>query len=179
MPKKSSIYTRTGDQGTTGLGDGRRVEKDSLRIEAIGSVDELNSFIGMLATKGLSEGIQEQLVRVQQRLFGLGAELAAPGRYPLPETAITELEEAIDRLSEELPPLKAFILPGGSPPAATCHFARSICRRAERRVVELSHQEEVDVHIKKYLNRLSDLLFVMARAINQATGGKEMTWKHE
>jgi cob(I)alamin adenosyltransferase len=180
MAKRSPrIYTRTGDQGTTALGDGRRVEKDSLRIEAIGDLDELNSFIGMLATKGLPEGMEEQLLQIQQQLFGVGAELANPGHYPLPEPAITGLEQAIDALTETLPPLKAFILPGGSPPAATCHFARSVCRRAERRVVALSHQETVDAGILKYLNRLSDLLFVMARTINQATGGAETPWHRE
>jgi len=179
MPKKSSIYTRTGDQGTTMLGDGRRVEKDSLRIEAIGSIDELNSFLGMLVSKGLPEEIKDSLVQIQHQLFGLGAELAAPGRYSLPGTAISAMEQQMDELSETLPPLKAFILPGGSPAAATCHYARSLCRQAERRVVALSHQDEVDVQIKKYLNRLSDLLFVMARAINQAMGGTEPPWHHE
>ncbi|MFC1683918.1 cob(I)yrinic acid a,c-diamide adenosyltransferase [Pseudomonadota bacterium] len=180
MEKKAPrIYTRTGDQGTTVLGDGRRVEKDSLRIEAIGSIDELNSFLGMLVTKNLPDDIKDSLRQIQHQLFGLGAELAAPGHYPLPGTAITVMEQQMDELSEALPPLKAFILPGGSPAAATCHYARSLCRQAERRVVALSHQEEVDAHIKRYLNRLSDLLFVMARSLNQAAGGMETPWHHE
>lgn len=172
-------YTRTGDQGSTALGNGQRVEKHSLRIEAIGSIDELNSFIGMLATKGLPEGMQKQLQQIQQQLFELGAELANPSQHHLPEAATTGLEQTIDDYSEGLPPLKGFILPGGSPPAATCHYARSICRRTERRVVALSHQEAVDAGILKYLNRLSDLLFVMARTLNQAMGGKEIPWQHE
>lgn len=174
----SKIYTRTGDNGTTGLGDGRRVDKDSARIEAIGSVDELNSLVGLLLAHGVPSANEPVLTRVQHRLFDLGGELAMPGQQLLSDSATTELEQELDRLNSQLPPLKEFILPGGSLAAASCHHARSVCRRAERRLLQLSRQpeEQVSGAALKYLNRLSDLLFVLARVLARADGGQEVFW---
>ena len=175
----SKIYTRTGDQGTTGLGDGRRVSKDSDRIESIGTTDELNSLIGVLIAQGTPTSIEKILTGIQHRLFDLGGELAVPGYRRLTEDAVTEMEKELDRLNEGLPPLKEFILPGGSLPAATCHQARTVCRRAERRLLHLAGQEDEEVNpvALKYLNRLSDLLFVAARVLARADGGKEVLWE--
>jgi cob(I)alamin adenosyltransferase len=174
----SKIYTRTGDGGTTGLGDGSRVAKDSARIEAIGCVDELNSLIGLLIAQGVPMHAGEILTRVQHRLFDLGGELAMPGQQLVSGEAAMELEQEMDRLNEDLPPLLEFILPGGSLAAASCHHARSVCRRAERRLLQLSHQpgDSVGPGALKYLNRLSDLLFVLARTLARADGGQEVYW---
>jgi cob(I)alamin adenosyltransferase len=176
----SKIYTRTGDKGTTGLGDGRRVEKDSARIEAIGCVDELNSLIGVLIAQGTPPATQGILTRVQHRLFDLGGELAMPGYQALPDHAVDELESELDRMNEALPPLKEFILPGGSLQAASCHHARAVCRRAERRVTSLNREEDQEESLAlRYLNRLSDLLFVMARTLARADGGEEVFWEKQ
>ena len=174
----SKIYTRTGDGGTTGLGDGSRVAKDSARIEAIGCVDELNSLIGLLIAQGVPTNAGEILTRVQHRLFDLGGELAIPGQQLVSGDAAMELEQEMDRLNEDLPPLQEFILPGGSLAAASCHHARSVCRRAERRLLQLSHRpgDSVGPGALKYLNRLSDLLFVLARTLARTDGGQEVYW---
>lgn len=173
----SKIYTRTGDKGTTGLGDGSRVDKDGLRVEAFGTVDELNSVIGMLLTHAMPDAIQSCLTDVQHDLFDLGGELCIPGRESMTEAQITRLETVLDTLNADLSPLKEFILPGGTPAAAICHLARTVCRRAERRTVSLAKQETLSEHSVKYLNRLSDLLFVMARSLNKSAGHADILWQ--
>ena len=174
----SKIYTRTGDDGTTGLGTGDRVAKDSLRVEAYGTVDELNSAIGvMLAAEDLPEAMVDILTVVQHRLFDLGGELCIPGSTAIREREVADLESTLDRLNADLPPLKEFILPGGNRAAADCHLARAICRRAERRVCSLATDEEVNEYSLRYLNRLSDLLFVVARYLNKAGGHPETLWR--
>ena len=175
----SKIYTRTGDQGTTGLGDGSRVKKDDARIEAIGAVDELNAAIGLLATEEIPEDIQTLLVDIQHTLFDLGGELSIPGHNMVLEQQVTYLEENLDALNEQLPPLKEFILPGGCKAAATCHLARSICRRAERRLFSLANSSQVSSTSSQYINRLSDLLFVMARHLNKHNNTAEALWRHD
>lgn len=175
----SKIYTRTGDKGTTGLGDGRRVEKDSARIEAIGAVDELNCLIGVLIAQGTDQSISEILTGIQHRLFDLGGELSIPTMQVIGTDAIQELENILDELNRNLPPLKEFILPGGNLPAAHCHHARAVCRRAERRLTHLMRQqgEDVGADALKYLNRLSDLLFVISRVLARKDGGSEVFWR--
>jgi cob(I)alamin adenosyltransferase len=173
----SKIYTRTGDKGTTGLGDGSRVDKDDRRIEAIGDADELNSTLGVLLTFPLPQEIRAALVTVQHALFDLGGELSIPGHSLIREEQVRFLEERLDALNENLPPLKDFVLPGGSPAAAVCHVARTVCRRAERRLVTLNRQQPVSEFTLKYLNRLSDLLFVMARSLNMHAGEAESLWQ--
>ena len=177
----SRIYTRTGDKGTTGLGDGSRVAKESPRIEAIGTVDELNCLIGMLIAHEPPASISEPLLDIQHRLFDLGGGLAIPGLKTLEDEAIDHLEQQLDSLNMDLPPLEEFILPGGSLPAAQCHHARAVCRRAERRISHLAAEEseEVSANALKYLNRLSDLLFVMARTLARENGGAETFWRKE
>lgn len=178
------IYTKTGDDGTTGLFGGARVAKDSLRIESYGTVDELNSVLGLARAHGLAGEHEELVATIQEQLFVLGADLASPHgamkNFPLPrvtEADVMCLERAIDRLEENLPPLKNFILPGGAAAGAALHLGRTVCRRAERVVVMLSHEEpEIGPLPKKYLNRLSDLLFVLARAVNHAAGAPEHPW---
>lgn len=171
------IYTRTGDDGTTGLSDGSRVAKDALRIEAIGTVDELNSSIGVLLAEDLPDTARKCLVDVQHDLFDLGGELSLPGHPVLAEAHVARLETALDEFNASLPPLKDFILPGGSRAAALAHVARTVCRRAERRVVTLSQQETVAAPVPHYLNRLSDLLFVLARVLNRHAGGSDVLWE--
>ncbi len=175
----SKIYTRTGDDGTTGLGDGTRVPKDSLRVEAYGSVDELNSVIGLFLTHELSEDIRACLTDVQHRLFDLGGELCIPGHTTLTDEHVKRLEQTLDELNSGLQPLKEFILPGGSPAAAVCHVARAVCRRAERRVVSLRQAEVVSPTAVTYLNRLSDLLFVIARTLNKRSGRSDILWRRQ
>jgi cob(I)alamin adenosyltransferase len=173
----TKIYTRTGDDGTTGLGDGTRVPKDHVRVEAFGAVDELNSLLGLLLCEPLDTSLHAALTRVQHTLFDLGGELCIPGRSVLTDAQVTELEDLLDRLNADLTPLKEFILPGGTRSAALCHMARSVCRRAERRVFTLSCREPVSPVALKYLNRLSDLLFVLARALNRAGGIPDVLWQ--
>lgn len=174
----SKIYTRTGDDGTTGLGDGGRVEKDHPRMEAIGSVDELNSLIGMLiAELPLDDLLREPLAAIQHNLFNLGGELSIPGYVMLKPEHISALETLLDQLNEPLPPLKNFILPGGSRSAAVCHLARAVCRRAERDLVTLSRDTEINVSGRHYVNRLSDFLFVLARVLARRDGGAEVLWQ--
>ena len=177
----SKIYTRTGDKGSTGLGDGSRVDKDSDRIEVIGCLDELNSLIGLLIASGTPTEITDALLGIQHRLFDLGGELAMPGHGIISDAHVTSLETQLDALNADLPPLQEFILPGGNLPAAHCHHARAVCRRAERRLTHLSKQEgeTVGAPALKYLNRLSDLLFVMARTLARRDGGEEVFWSKE
>lgn len=174
----SKIYTRTGDSGTTGLGDGERVNKDSLRVESYGTVDELNSVMGLLLTSEVLAEVRRTLDRVQHELFDLGGELCMPGTTLIPESYVEGLEQDLDALNEDLPPLQDFILPGGSEAAARCHIARTVCRRAERCVVALSREETVNPVSIRYLNRLSDYLFVAARVLARADGGVEVIWIH-
>jgi cob(I)alamin adenosyltransferase len=173
----SKIYTRTGDNGTTGLGNGDRVNKDSLRVEAFGTVDELNSAVGMLRAELLPEPVDTLMATVQQQLFDLGGELCIPETTVIDAETISMLEAALDDINADLPPLKEFVLPGGSKAGAACHMARTICRRAERRVITLSANETVNERSIHYLNRLSDLLFVLARKLNQAEGATEVLWQ--
>ena len=176
----SKIYTRTGDDGTTGLGDGRRVAKDAARVEAYGTGDELNSAVGMiLSVPQLPQGIAALLTEVQHDLFDLGGELCIPGSRAIKAAQVTRLEESLDGLNEGLPALKDFILPGGGPAAAACHLARTIARRAERRAWSLAKQEPLSADLTNYLNRLSDLLFVIARVLARHECGAEVLWRHD
>jgi cob(I)alamin adenosyltransferase len=173
----SRIYTRTGDGGETGLGDGSRVAKDHARIDALGCVDELNSQIGLLLTASLPDDMRRCLLAVQNDLFDLGGELSIPGYLLLDDDRVSRLEAALDHYNAELPPLKEFILPGGSPAAAQAHVARTVCRRAERSLVRLRRDASVQDASLRYLNRLSDLLFVLARSLNRAAGGSDVLWQ--
>ena len=173
----SKIYTRTGDDGSTGLGDGTRVAKEDLRVEAYGTVDETNSAVGViLGNPALPADIQRVLTEIQHDLFDLGGELCIPGHVMIGSAHVDRLETELDAFNEGLPPLKEFILPGGSPAAAACHLARAICRRAERRCWSLARVENVSADALKYLNRLSDLLFVVARVLARAADG-EVVWR--
>jgi cob(I)alamin adenosyltransferase len=180
----SKIYTRTGDDGTTGLGDGTRVAKDSARVAAYGTVDEANSAIGLVLashvpTAPLPGDIRELLTTVQHQLFDLGGELCIPGHAAIFDADIDALERALDAHNAPLPPLKDFILPGGGDAAARCHLARTIVRRAERETVTLARHDAVRPEAIRYLNRLSDLLFVLARVLARASGEGEVLWKHD
>ena len=176
----SKIYTRTGDDGSTGLGDGTRVPKDGARVEAYGTVDELNSVVGMLlAVPGLPPPVADCLTEVQHELFDLGGELCIPGHQMIRAEQVTRLEQALDGFNEALPPLREFILPGGGPAAAACHLARTVARRAERRAWTLARAEQVKPELLQYLNRLSDLLFVVARVLARHERGAEVLWKHQ
>ena len=176
----SKIYTRTGDDGTTGLGDGSRVAKDSLRVEAYGTVDELNSALGvLLALPQLPPPVSACLIEVQHELFDMGGELCIPGHTAISAAQVTRLERELDEFNEGLPALKEFILPGGGPAAAACHLARTVARRAERRVWTLARAESVAAAVPQYLNRLSDLLFVLARVLARHERGTEALWRHD
>jgi cob(I)alamin adenosyltransferase len=176
----SKIYTRTGDEGSTGLGDGSRVPKEGLRVEAYGSVDEANSAIGVvLAVPTLPERVRHCLIDVQHDLFDLGGELCIPGHRMITAAYIERLEKQLDGFNEDLPPLKEFILPGGGPAAAACHVARTVCRRAERRCWTLARAEPVGPEALKYLNRLSDLLFVLARVLARSESGGDVLWQRK
>jgi cob(I)alamin adenosyltransferase len=178
----TKICTRTGDDGTTGLGDGSRTDKDDPRIEAIGAIDELNSTLGLLLSHELPQRIQECLMPIQHSLFDIGGELCLPGqsaRRTFGTGQIEALEVELEKLNADLPPLREFILPGGCPAAAVCHFARTVCRRAERRLVSLARSADLNPAAVKYLNRLSDLLFVMARHLNRLAGRTDVYWQHE
>jgi cob(I)alamin adenosyltransferase len=173
----TKIYTRTGDGGTTGLADRSRVAKDAPRIEAIGAVDELNSVIGLLLAEELPDPERACLAGVQHDLFDLGGELSVPGHAIMNKAHVERLERELDRCNTALPPLKDFILPGGSRAAALAHLARTVCRRAERRLVTLSRKHKVSPDMRAYLNRLSDLLFVVARALNRHVGRQDVLWQ--
>lgn len=173
------ITTRTGDDGTTGLGDGARTRKNSPRIAAIGDIDELNSVLGLLAAEELPREVAPVLSAIQHDLFDLGGELSIPGFEKLRTKRLALLDAWVTQFNADLPVLADFILPGGSRPGALAHVARSVCRRAERGVVALAGLEFVRPLCQQYLNRLSDLLFVLARVLNQAAGGKEVLWQKE
>ena len=175
----SKIYTRSGDDGSTGLGDGSRVSKDSARVTAYGTVDEANSAIGVVLACDIPDDIRAVLVSVQHQLFDLGGELCIPGHAAVFDTDIQRLEDQLDGFNAGLPPLKDFILPGGGLAAAHCHLARTICRRAEREAVTLSHHDAVRPEAIRFLNRLSDLLFVLSRVLARASGHGETLWNHE
>ena len=173
----TKIYTRTGDDGTTGLADGSRVSKDAARIEAMGGVDELNSAIGLVLAEDLPERLRAGLLEVQHDLLDLGGELCLPGHTLIDEGHLLRLERELDTLNATLPALKDFVLPGGSRAAAAAHLARTVCRRAERSLVALARAETVAPALIQYLNRLSDLLFVAARALNRHAGGHDVLWQ--
>ena len=171
------IFTRTGDNGETGLGDGARVGKDAYRIDALGSVDELNSHLGLLLAETLPGDVRDCLLRIQNDLFDLGGELSIPGHTLLTEDQIAALETWLEHYNATLPPLKEFILPGGSRAAALAHVARTVCRRAERSLVRLKQEGALPELGLRYLNRLSDLLFVLARALNRAANSPDVLWQ--
>ncbi|NYT38068.1 cob(I)yrinic acid a,c-diamide adenosyltransferase [Allopusillimonas soli] len=173
----SIIATRTGDQGTTGLGDGSRIDKDTARITALGDIDELNSAVGLLRTEGLPDDIDAVLDRIQHHLFDLGGELCIPGHEAVQTSHVLYLDEMLAHYNATLGKLEEFILPGGTRAAALAHMARTICRRAERSVVALSRNEAVRAPVRQYLNRLSDLCFVLARALNRAAGRADVFWQ--
>ena len=173
----SKIYTRTGDGGETGLGDGSRVRKDSARVAALGDIDELNSVIGVLLAETIPEKIRAPLEGIQHDLFDLGGDVSIPGRATLSEAQVTRLEVLLDGINGGLPPLKEFILPGGTRAAGLAHVARAVCRRAERSLVALSRAEQVADAARIYLNRLSDLLFVLGRALNREGARGDVLWQ--
>ena len=174
----TKIYTRSGDAGLTGLANGERVAKTDARIEACGTIDETNSSLGLiLSDPGLPSAVHDSLTRIQDELFDLGAELALPGHGAISSESVLRLENELDDFNSALPPLKDFILPGGSPSAAACHVARTTCRRAERRVWTLAETADVNPELLKYVNRLSDLLFVIARVLARQEGSTEILWR--
>ena len=174
----SKIYTRTGDDGSTGLAGGERVAKHDLRIEAFGTVDETSSAIALiLAEPDVPEFVRATLLSVQNDLFEVGAELSMPEYPGVDAESVEALEQSLDKLNADLPPLKEFVLPGGDRAAAACHLARTICRRAERRAVELAGRDPIRPDLLRYLNRLSDLLFVIARCLARRNGGQETLWQ--
>jgi cob(I)alamin adenosyltransferase len=175
----TKIVTRTGDAGTTGLGDGSRVAKHSSRIEAIGAVDELNSTLGLLLSEAPPPNIQALLVEIQHDLFDLGGELSIPGYTAVSDDQVVRLETAVDTLNAELAPLKEFILPGGTRAASLAHVCRTVCRRAERAIVSLAQDETVSDPVRRYVNRLSDLLFVLARTLNRSAGQPDVMWRKD
>jgi cob(I)alamin adenosyltransferase len=175
----SKIATRTGDKGTTGLGDGSRTDKDSLRVHAMGDVDELNSQIGVLMCEDLPPTLREELKSIQHDLFDLGGELSIPGYTLITETQVLRLDALLEKYNADLPPLKDFILPGGSRAAAIAHVCRTVCRRAERCIVSLGKADAINEAPRQYMNRLSDLLFVLSRALNRYAGGSDVQWEKD
>lgn len=173
----TKIYTRTGDDGTTGLGDGTRSAKEGVRIEAIGTVDELNSCIGVLLAESLEEDVRIKLENIQHDLFDLGGDLSIPGRVSMSETQVSRLEKELDEYNVTLAALKEFILPGGARTAALCHVARAVCRRAERTVARISRTHTATPFHIQYLNRLSDFLFVLCRVLNRQQGVEDVLWQ--
>ena len=175
----SKIATRTGDQGTTGLGDGSRIDKDSLRVHAMGDVDELNSQIGLLLCEPLPAGLADELQLIQHDLFDLGGELCIPGYELISSNQVARLDALLEKYNADLAPLQEFVLPGGSRAAALAHVCRTVCRRAERMLVSLGKAESVNAQPRQYLNRLSDLMFVLARVLNRYAGGTDVLWKRD
>lgn len=175
----TKIYTRTGDSGETGLGDGSRIAKTASRVEAMGNADELNCILGILADELLPELVSECLINVQHTLFDIGGELSIPGCTLVKPDRVVYLEHTLDQLNKDLPPLKDFILPGGARSAAVCHHARSVCRRLERSLFAVDDQQSVATVTLQYVNRLSDLLFVIARTLNQDAGEPDVLWDHD
>lgn len=175
----SKIATRTGDNGTTGLGDGSRTSKDSLRVHAMGDVDELNSQIGLLLCEYLPPALREELISIQHDLFDLGGELCIPGYTMITEVHVARLDALLEKYNADLPSLKDFILPGGSRAASLAHVCRTVCRRAERSIVGLGKAEKINDNPRHYMNRLSDLLFVLSRVLNRYAGGSDVLWEKE
>jgi len=175
----SKIYTRTGDKGSTGMGDGSRVDKDSLRVAAIGDVDELNSVVGIVICKCLEGEVKESLITIQHDLFNLGGQLTMPECDLITEKRIKWLEQSLDEMNKDLPPLKEFILPGGGEAAAHCHLARTVCRRTERTIIALAKELEFSNNVIAYINRLSDFLFVACRVLSRQAGEVEVYWQSE
>lgn len=176
----TKIYTRKGDDGTTSLDAKNRIAKNSPQVEAVGTIDELNSALGMvLAFNIATPSIEKAFMQIQQDLFDLGGELCPPHRVAITPEKITQLENWLDEWNDALPPLKEFILPGGNPKSASCHLARTICRRAERCLVTLNQDEEMNPDLMRYVNRLSDLLFVAARVLARETDNTEILWQHD
>ena len=175
----SKIATRTGDNGTTGLGDGSRTDKDSLRIHAIGDVDELNSNLGLLLSEAMPDDLRDELVGIQHDLFDLGGELCIPGYQMIKEEHVEKLDGLLAKYNATLPALTEFILPAGSRAASIAHVCRTVCRRAERSIVTLGKTEALHEHPRQYVNRLSDLMFVLARVLNRFAGGSDVLWQHE
>ena len=173
----SQIATRTGDDGSTGLGDGSRTRKDSLRVAALGDVDELNSFIGVLLTEPVPQDVRDALAGIQHDLFDLGGELCIPGFENVSDAQVARLDDLLARYNADLPRLQEFILPGGSRAASYAHVARTVCRRAERAIVALGREEDVRPVCRQYVNRLSDLMFVLARVLNRHAGGTDVLWQ--
>jgi cob(I)alamin adenosyltransferase len=174
----SKIVTRTGDDGTTGLADGERLPKDSLRVVAMGDVDELNATLGLLLAQSLPDYLIDPLKQIQHDLFTLGGELSMPRNTLMKQEAVTRIEDQIEALNADLPPLKEFILPGGGMAASCCHLARTVCRRAERQLVALDREERLSPTLLQYLNRLSDLLFIMCRVLMRAQQATEELWEN-
>jgi cob(I)alamin adenosyltransferase len=175
----SKIATRTGDNGSTGLGDGSRTEKDSVRIHSLGEVDELNSFVGLLLCEEMPADLREELVSIQHDLFDLGGELCIPGYQMIKEEHVERLDGLLEKYNATLEPLKDFILPAGSRAASVAHVCRTVCRRAERSIVALGKAESIHPHPRQYVNRLSDLMFVLSRVLNRYAGGSDVLWNHE
>ncbi|HEX2530516.1 MAG TPA: cob(I)yrinic acid a,c-diamide adenosyltransferase [Burkholderiaceae bacterium] len=175
----SKIATRTGDNGTTGLGDGSRTDKDSLRIHAIGSVDELNAQIGLLLCEPLPDTLREEMISIQHDLFDLGGELCIPGYTIITDAQVARLDALLEKYNADLPRLQEFILPGGSRGAAMAHVCRTVCRRAERAIVGLGKTENLNANLRQYVNRLSDLLFVLTRVLNRFAGVNDVMWEKD
>ena len=175
----SKIYTRTGDQGKTGLADGSRVDKFHSRIESLGNIDELNSVIGIVLTEKIPDDKKAILEKVQHDLFDIGGELSIPNHIAIDDKKIDFLERSLDEMNNELEPLKEFILPGGSKISSYCHLARTVCRRVERNLFLLNDKEEVNKNALKYINRLSDFLFVLARYINKENSNDDILWQKD
>jgi len=175
----SKIATRTGDKGTTGLGDGSRIAKDALRVHAMGDVDELNSQIGVLLCEDMPEQMKQELFSIQHDLFDMGGELCIPGYTMITDTQVERLDALLEKYNADLPPLKDFILPGGSRAAAIANVCRTVCRRAERAIVSVGNAETINDAPRQYMNRLSDLLFVLSRVLNRYAGGSDVLWEKE
>ena len=175
----SKIATRTGDNGSTGLGDGSRTSKDSARVHAMGDVDELNSHLGLLLCEAMPDALREELVAIQHDLFDLGGELCIPGYQLIKEEHVLRLDDLLAKYNAELPALAEFILPAGSRGASLAHVCRTVCRRAERSIVALASSETIHEHPRQYVNRLSDLLFVLSRVLNRFAGGGDVLWQHD
>jgi cob(I)alamin adenosyltransferase len=175
----SKIATRTGDNGTTGLGDGSRTDKDSVRVHAMGDVDELNSNLGLLLCEAMPDALREELITIQHDLFDLGGELCIPGYQMITETHVARLDDLLAKYNADLPALTEFILPAGSRAAALAHICRTVCRRAERSIVTLGKAETINDMPRQYVNRLSDLMFVLSRVLNRFAGGSDVLWQHE
>ncbi len=175
----SKIATRTGDNGSTGLGDGSRTDKDNVRVHAMGDVDELNSHIGLLLCEAMPDPLREELISIQHDLFDLGGELCIPGYQLITEVHVSRLDDLLEKYNADLPALTEFILPAGSRAASLAHVCRTVCRRAERSIVTLGKAETIHDHPRQYVNRLSDLLFVLSRVLNRFAGGSDVLWQHE